>query len=88
MRVSRIANFKLKKGDIVSIRSGGGGGWGEPSQRDPELVLNDVKDGLITPRQAYETYKVLIEPETFEINWKATERARAEKVGLTKFNTG
>ena len=85
MRVSRIANFKLKKGDIVSIRSGGGGGWGEPSQRDPELVLNDVKDGLITLKQAYEIYKVLIEPETFEINWKATERARAEtKVGLAQ----
>jgi len=84
MRVSRIANFKLKKGDVVSVRSGGGGGWGEPFQRDPELVLNDVKNGLITHKQAYEIYKVAIEPKTFEINWEATERMRAEaKLGVT-----
>ena len=79
MRVSRIANFKLKKGDIVSIRSGGGGGWGEPSQRDPELVLNDVKDGLITFKQAYKSYKVVIHPETLEIDWEASERLVLER---------
>ena len=84
MRVSRIANFKLKKGDVLSIRSGGGGGWGEPFQRDPELVSNDVKDGLITHKQAYEIYKVAIQPKTFEINWEATERMRAKaEHGLT-----
>jgi N-methylhydantoinase B len=83
MRVSRIANFKLKKGDIVSIRSGGGGGWGKPSQRNPELVLSDVKDRLITLKQAYEIYKTAIHPETFEINWEATERLRAKEKGRT-----
>jgi len=84
MRVSRIANFKLNKGDVVSIRSGGGGGWGETFQRDPELVLNDVKDGLITHKQAYDIYKVAIEPKTFEIDWEATERMRAKaRSGVT-----
>jgi N-methylhydantoinase B len=78
MRVSRIANFRLRKGDIVSIRSGGGGGWGDPSQRNPELVLNDVRDGLITPEQAYKIYKVFIDPSELKIDWEATERARAE----------
>jgi len=74
----------LKESDIVSIRSGGGGEWGDPSQRDPELVLNDVKDGLITHKQAYDIYKVAIEPKTFEIDWEATERMRAKaRSGVT-----
>ncbi|MEM3666320.1 MAG: hydantoinase B/oxoprolinase family protein [Candidatus Bathyarchaeia archaeon] len=76
MRVSRIVNFKLKKGDIVSIRSGGGGGWGDPTQRDPSLVLQDVKNGFITLQQAREIYKVAINPETLEIDWKTTKLIR------------
>jgi len=79
MRVSRIANFKLQKGDIVSIRSGGGGGWGDPYERDPNRVLDDVKEALITPEQAREIYRVAINPKTLEIDWKATERLRAVK---------
>jgi len=77
MRVSRIANFKLQKGDIISIRSGGGGGWGDPYERDPDLILNDVKEALITPEQAREIYKVVMNPQTLEIDRKATEQLRA-----------
>lgn len=76
IKVSRIVNFELKKVDVVSIRSGGGGGWGEPSQRNSQLVLNDVKNRLITLKQAYEIYKVVIEPETLEINLEATKLRR------------
>ncbi|MEM3627554.1 MAG: hydantoinase B/oxoprolinase family protein [Candidatus Bathyarchaeia archaeon] len=76
MKVSRISNLKLKESDIVSIRSGGGGGWGDPTQRDPNLVLNDVKNGLISIKQAEEIYKVIIKPETLEVDWKTTEHLR------------
>ncbi|MFQ6080622.1 MAG: hydantoinase B/oxoprolinase family protein [Candidatus Bathyarchaeia archaeon] len=76
MRVSRIVNFKLKKGDIVSIRSGGGGGWGNPSKRDPTLVRDDVKNGLITLEQARDIYKVVIKPETLKIDWNSTNKLR------------
>ena len=77
-RGSRTANFKLEKGDITRIISGGGAGWGQPSQRDPELVLNDVKDELVTIEQAYEIYRVVIHPETLRIDWEASERLRSE----------
>lgn len=81
MRVSRIVNFKLKKGDIISIRSGGGGGWGPPSERDPMLVRDDVKNGLITLEQARNIYKVIIDPETLEIDWDSTNKLRKMESG-------
>jgi len=56
MRLSRITNFQLKKGDIVSIRSGGGGGWGDPSERDRELVKKDVLNRYITVEDAKKIY--------------------------------
>lgn len=46
----------LMKGDRVSARSTGGGGWGEPSQRDPELIRDDIRNGLITPQDAERLY--------------------------------
>ncbi len=46
------------KGDRVSARSTGGGGWGDPSQRDPELIRADVRNGLMTAEQAEEIYGV------------------------------
>ena len=79
MRVSRILNFKLKKGDVVSIRTGGGGGWGDPLERDPELVLKDVLNGYITVDAAREVYGVVIDPERMEVDREATEELRAKK---------
>lgn len=53
----RITAFgPLQAGDIVSVRSGGGGGWGEPATRDKEHVEEDVRNGLISPEQAHEIY--------------------------------
>lgn len=58
MRVNRITNFLLKKGDVVSIRSGGGGGWGNPRERDPALVKRDILNGYVTAEVARKVYGV------------------------------
>jgi N-methylhydantoinase B len=58
MRVNRITNFLLKKDDVVSIRSGGGGGWGNPRERDPALVKRDILNGYITAEEARRIYGV------------------------------
>lgn len=63
----RAFNFKLKKGDILSIRSGGGGGWGDPLKRDPYLVLRDYKDSLISAEMAKEIYGVVIDAQKLEV---------------------
>jgi len=48
----------LGPGDLVSVRSGGGGGRGDPRMRDPALVAEDVRDELLDAEQAASIYGV------------------------------
>ena len=50
--VRKVTNFSLKLGDILSMRSGGGGGFGFPWERDPLRVLEDVIDGYVSTKSA------------------------------------
>jgi len=45
------------------MRSAGGGGWGEPSRRDPALVARDVKDGIVGREAARLIYRVALDEE-------------------------
>jgi len=56
-RVARIPHADLKRGDRVAIVTGGGGGWGDPSERDPDAVAADLADGLITREEATALYR-------------------------------
>lgn len=76
--VRKVAAVKLKKGDMVSLRSGGGGGWGDPLERDPELVRMDVKNEYITIDIARNIYGVVLDPVTLEIKWDETKKLREE----------
>jgi N-methylhydantoinase B/oxoprolinase/acetone carboxylase alpha subunit len=53
---SKLAGVVLRSGDVVRIESAGGGGFGDPRERDPALVLADVRDGLVTPEAAERDY--------------------------------
>jgi len=66
----------LEKGDVVSLRLPGAGGYGDPLERDPELLLADVRDGKVTLESAREDYKVVIDPETLTIDEEATKQLR------------
>ena len=59
---------------MVSLRSSGGGGWGDPLERDPEEVLADVRDGYLTPEAAEGDYGVVVTSGRVEA--KATAAAR------------
>jgi N-methylhydantoinase B len=76
MRVARILNYELRKGDVVSIRTGGGGGWGDPLERDPNLVLQDVINEYISVDDARSIYGVVIDPDTMTIRWEETKELR------------
>ena len=67
---------QLKPGDAVTIDAAGGGGHGDPLERDPELVERDVNDGYITLERAKENYGVMIDPKTLKVDQQATRRLR------------
>ena len=74
--IRRISAEVLRKGDLISFRSSGGGGWGNPLERDPSLVLEDFRNDLITLEIAEKIYGVKIDPENMEIDWKSTAELR------------
>ena len=49
---------EIKRGDVVSYRLAGAGGYGDPKDRDPQTVRDDVADGYVSARAAAETYGV------------------------------
>lgn len=70
---------QLKPGDVIIIDAPGGGGYGNPFERDPEMVLNDVIEGYVSIESAQKDYGVVINPDTKEIDWGETKKLR-EKV--------
>lgn len=54
--VGKTARFPLKKGDVVRLITGSGGGWGDPRERDRDLVLADLRAELITEDIARRVY--------------------------------
>lgn len=76
--ISREATFiPVGPDDVVSIFAGGGGGYGNPFERDPCLVLEDVINGLVTIRRAVKDYKVVIDPEGRQVDVEATNNLRS-----------
>ncbi len=66
----------VENGNIIRFMLPGGGGYGKPSERDPEKVLEDVVNGIVSLKAAREIYKVVIDPKTMKIDYKATEKLR------------
>jgi N-methylhydantoinase B len=50
----------MKKGDLFRHEVAGAGGWGDPLERDPALVLKDVRNDFVSERAAREDYGVVI----------------------------
>jgi N-methylhydantoinase B len=62
--------------DAIRLELPGGGGFGDPRARDPQRVLDDVADGLITAEEARRDYLVVIDAEG-HLDAIATERLRS-----------
>lgn len=56
VRFGKAAAYPLKRGDLVRLITGTGGGHGDPRERERELVAQDLDDEVITEREARETY--------------------------------
>ena len=49
---------ELRRGDLISFRLAGAGGYGEPSERDPDAVRRDIDDGYVSVQHAKELYGI------------------------------
>jgi N-methylhydantoinase B len=68
----------IKAGSRISVRTGGGGGYGDPFERDPEMVRLDVVRGYVSSEAARRDYGVVLHPDTLAIDTKETQRLRTE----------
>ena len=57
---SRFGDYRLKQNDMVRVERPGGGGLGDPLKRPPEKVLEDVRQGYVSPAQARSNYGIAL----------------------------
>jgi 5-oxoprolinase (ATP-hydrolysing) len=67
---------KLQPGDTVRFEMTGGGGYGNPMQRDPQRVLKDVREGKVSIQAAMTHHGVVIDPADLSLDVEATAKAR------------
>jgi len=74
--LSKEQDIPLGPGDRVRVKTPGGGGYGDPMQRDPELVARDVALGRYSPDQAEALFGAVLTPEG-ELDKEATKQRRS-----------
>lgn len=77
----KFSNIVMNEGDEMLFVTPSGGGYGEPLERDPELVLIDWRDELLSAEQAREHYGVVIDEAAGSVDAAATEALRSERRG-------
>ncbi len=103
-RPSDVWKFKLDEGghidlekmsqevimpdEVLVSESCGGGGYGDPLERDPERVRKDAREGYVTVAKARDIYGVILdtEPEHYAVDYRATEILRSEMLGRGRGN--
>jgi N-methylhydantoinase B len=78
----------LRAGDVVTMDAAGGGGFGDPREREPELVARDVREGQVSLERAREDYRVVVDPQTFAVDEAATKELRAEELRAEEVASG
>lgn len=73
---SKVDNVEVKAGDQILFVTAGGGGWGDPLLRDPEIVANDVKRGLLSSDKAKADYGVIFHDD-HSVNVEETNAVRS-----------
>ena len=73
---------EMDNGDIMRVRTAGAGGWGNPLERDAELVLDDVRNEKVSVKRAREVYGVIIDEATMELDVEQTKRLRQKGDGI------
>ena len=75
---AKVMGAKVLPGDAIVVRSGGGGGFGSPIERDLDLIDKDLRQGYISPANAERDYGVVVDRNAEAIDREKTLSLRAE----------
>ncbi len=70
-----------ESGDVIQFHSAGGGGYGDPLEREPQAVEQDVFNEYVSIEKAWDDYGVAIDSKTLKADLKETEKLRAARKG-------
>ena len=73
----------LRRGDVFRIETVGGGGWGDPLEREPERVRADALGGFISVGSARDDYGVVLSGDDLQIEHDATRKLRSDAAAST-----
>ena len=73
---AKLLTARILEGDAFAVRSGGGGGFGDPHKRPAETVAHDVRQGYVSVESAERDYGVICD-EAGTLDVAATEKARS-----------
>ena len=76
---SKVTGYPMQANELLQIKTANSGSYGDPFEREPQRVLDDVLDDFITVEMAEKDYGVVIDPATMQIDDQATARRRAER---------
>lgn len=78
-RPMAYTEFELKNNDVFYMNTASGGGFGDPLEREPQLLWNDLRNGLVSQESARHIYGVIVEGQG--IDAAASRDLRAQLVG-------
>jgi N-methylhydantoinase B/oxoprolinase/acetone carboxylase alpha subunit len=76
---SKVTNVRCAPGAIIQIKIPSSAGYGDPFERDPQAVLDDVLDELVSLEDAERYYGVVIDPATMQVDAQGTAQLRSRR---------
>jgi N-methylhydantoinase B len=78
----------IETGFAIRHRTAGAGGYGDPLERDPDLVLADVRNGKVTPQGATRDYGVVLSQSFETVDVQSTARLRQSRKAENNSSAG
>ena len=76
----------IRRGEVIRLETGGGGGWGHPFDREAWRVLTDVRGGFVSRESAEHDYGVVLAADGRAVDEAATARRRADRPAAKLFH--
>jgi N-methylhydantoinase B len=78
-RLHSKGSYRIGRDDLISWRTAGGGGYGDPLQREPARVERDIDAGIISAETARRDYGIVVDFATGRVDPAATENERRRR---------